>query len=57
MMDEAIDAYKAFIKDYPAKQALALESLNLMEMEIGCGESPENELSLFLNSLDELKDE
>lgn len=46
-----------FISNYPFQKEIVEELLQLMKDEIEDGESPNNELSLFISSLQELEED
>jgi len=54
-LKEAAEAAAKFLAKYPDKKKEVQGFLDLLESEIADGESPDNELNHFLNTLDELE--
>lgn len=55
VLKKATEFSSKFLAKYPDKEEELEELLDLLEMEIAEGGFPDNELELFLNSLDELE--
>ena len=55
VLKKAAEFSSKFLEKYPDKTEELEELLDLLEMEIAEGGSPDNELELFLSSLDELE--
>jgi len=53
-MDKLIEAAKKAIKEHPSFSNQIIELYEMAKTEIEAGESPDNELSLFENSINEL---
>lgn len=59
-MKQIVEANKLaneFISNHPFQKEIVEELLQFMKGEIEEGESPDNELSLFISSLQDLKEE